>query len=64
MARAVGNGTEFTTTINRTDVVDLAFGVKVNVFGDLICFASAIVPLTEDGARASVIPTGGIQYGF
>ena len=64
VARAVGNGTEFTTTINRTDVVDLAFGVKVNVFGDLICFASAIVPLTEDGARASVIPTGGIQYGF
>ena len=64
VARAVGNGTEFTTTINRTDVVDLAFGVKVNVFGDLICFASAIVPLTEDGARASVIPAGGIQYGF
>jgi hypothetical protein len=64
VARAVGNGTEFTTTINRTDVVDLAFGVKVNVFGDLICFASAIVPLTENGARASVIPAGGIQYGF
>jgi len=64
VARAVGNGTEFTTTINRTDVLDLAFGVKVNVFGDLICFASAIVPLTEDGARASVIPAGGIQYGF
>jgi len=64
VARAVGNGTEFTTTINRTDVLDLAFGVKVNVFGGLICFASAIVPLTEDGARASVIPAGGIQYGF
>ena len=64
VARAVGNGTEFTTTINRTDIVDLAFGVKVNVFGNLICFASAIVPLTEDGARASVIPVGGIQYGF
>jgi hypothetical protein len=64
VARAVGNGTEFTTTINRTDIVDLAVGLKVNVFGNLICFASAIVPLTEDGARANVIPVAGIQYGF
>jgi hypothetical protein len=64
VARAVGNGTEFTTTINRTDIVDLAIGLKVNVFGNLICFASAIVPLTQDGARANVIPVGGIQYGF
>jgi hypothetical protein len=64
VARAVGNGTEFTTTINRTDIVDLAIGFKVNVFGNLICFASAIVPLTQDGARANVIPVGGIQYGF
>jgi hypothetical protein len=64
VARAVGNGTEFTTTINRTDIVDLAIGLKLNVFGNLICFATAIVPLTEDGARANVIPVGGIQYGF
>jgi hypothetical protein len=64
VARAVGNGTEFTTTINRTDIVDLAIGLKVNVFGNLICFASVIVPLTQDGARANAIPAGGIQYGF
>jgi hypothetical protein len=63
-ARAVGNGTEFTTTLERLDVVDLAIGVKVNVWGNLICFASAIVPLTNDGPHADVIPTAGIQYGF
>ncbi len=63
-ARAVGNGTEFTTTLPRLDVVDLAVGLKVNVYGNLICFLSAIVPLTNDGPHADVIPTGGIQYGF
>jgi hypothetical protein len=63
-AMAVGNGTEFTTTLPRLDVVDLAVGVKVNVWGNLICFLSAIVPLTDDGPHAEVIPTGGIQYGF
>src|SRR5262249_13783093 len=54
-AKAVGNGTEFTTTLERLDVVDLAIGVKVNVWGNLICFASAIVPLTNDGPHADVI---------
>jgi len=46
------------------DVVDLAVGVKVQVYGNVICFLSAIVPLTNDGPHAEVIPTGGIQYGF
>ena len=63
-AQAVGNGTLFTTTLPRLDVVDLAVGVKVQVYGNIICFVSAIVPLTNDGPHANVIPTGGIQYGF
>ena len=63
-AEAVGNGTEFTTSLDRLDLVDLAVGFKVQIFGNLICFASAIVPLTQDGVRANVIPAAGIQYGF
>src|SRR5262245_32338183 len=63
-AQAVGNGTEFTTTLPRLDVVDLAVGVKVNISGNLFCFPSAIVPLTNAGPHAAVIPAGGIQYGF
>ena len=63
-AQAVGNGTRFTTTLERLDVVDLAVGVKVQVYGNIICWVSAIVPLTNDGPHAEVIPTGGIQYGF
>ena len=63
-AQAVGNGTRFTTTLERLDVVDLAVGVKVQVYGNIICWVSAIVPLTNDGPHAPVMPTMGIQYGF
>lgn len=63
-ARAVGNATEFTTTLERLDIIDVAVGFKVNLYGNLICFLGAIVPLTEDGPQPEVIPTGGIQYGF
>src|SRR5262249_51056514 len=63
-AQAVWNGTRFPTTLPRLDVVDLAVGVQVQVYGNIICFVSAIVPLTNDGPHADVIPTGGIQYGF
>ena len=63
-ARAVGNGTEFLTTLPPENVVDLALGFKVILVRDLILFTGVIVPLTNDGARANVIPTGGIQYEF
>jgi Putative MetA-pathway of phenol degradation len=63
-ARAVGNGTQFLTTLPPENVVDLAVGFKVILVRDLILFTGVIVPLTNDGARASVIPTGGIQYEF
>jgi hypothetical protein len=62
--RRVGNGTEFLTTLDREDVVDLAIGLKVILAHDLIWFMGVIVPLTQDGARAPAIPTGGLQYGF
>jgi hypothetical protein len=38
--------------------------VKVQVYGNIICFVSAIVPLTNGGPHADVMPTGEIQYGF
>jgi hypothetical protein len=63
-ARQVGNGTEFLTTLDREDVLDLAMGFKVILAHDLILFMGVIVPLTQDGARAPAIPTGGLQYGF
>jgi hypothetical protein len=63
-ARAVGNGTQFLTTLPPENVVDLAVGFKVILVRDLVWFTGVIVPLTNDGARATVIPTGAIQYEF
>jgi hypothetical protein len=36
----------------------------VNITGTAVAFASAIVPITDDGLRAEVIPAGGIEVGF
>ena len=63
-ARVVGAGTEFTTTLGRRDIVDVALAVKVGLFRDLVGYVGVILPLTSDGARAPAIPTGGLQYGF
>jgi hypothetical protein len=63
-ARVVGGGTEFTTTLGRRDIVDVALATKVRLYGDLIGYVGVILPLTDDGARAAAMPTGGLQYGF
>ncbi len=63
-ARAVGNGTQFLTTLPPENVVDLALGFKVILVRDLVLFTGVILPLTNGGARADVMPTGGIQYEF
>ena len=50
--------------VPRSDVVDLAVGLKVNPFGPVVGFASAIVPVVADGLRAEVIPTVGMEMTF
>jgi hypothetical protein len=56
--------TTVTAFVPRSDVVDLAVGLKVNPVGTLVGFAEAIVPLTHDGLRADVIPTAGLEWSF
>jgi hypothetical protein len=51
-------------TIDRTDLVDLAVGFKFTITDRFITHVGALVPLTDDGLRADVIPVGGIQAGF
>ena len=63
-ARVVGDGTEFTTTLGRRDIVDVALAMKVSLYRGLVGYVGVILPLTNDGARAAAIPTGGLQYGF
>ena len=48
----------------RTDIVDLSGILKVNIYGNAIAYGGAIVPLTDDGLHASVIPVGGLEYTF
>src|SRR5207247_2071905 len=43
-------------SVPRNDIVDLDVGVKWNPRGGAFVFASALVPVTSDGLRASVIP--------
>ena len=58
------SSTEVTVFVPRSDVVDLALGVKLNLVGTLVGFASAIVPVTSDGLRADVIPPAGFEWSF
>jgi hypothetical protein len=51
-------------TIERTDLVDLATGFKVTITDRFLAHLGVLVPLTDDGLRADVIPTGGIQASF
>jgi len=54
----------FDSSIPRTDVVNLAVGLKASLTGYAVAFAGALVPLTSDGLRADVVPTGGVEYTF
>jgi hypothetical protein len=61
--KSVG-ASEITAFVPRSDILDLAVGVKVHLVGTGVAFASAIVPLTSDGLRADVIPAGGVEFSF
>jgi hypothetical protein len=58
------SGHTLISTIPRTDVVELAVGLKFSLVGSAVAYLSAIVPLTHQGLQASVIPTGGLEYTF
>lgn len=53
-----------TAKLKRTDLLDLAAGFKVNLFGTAIAYVGAIVPLNNDGLRTEVAPTGGLEFTF
>jgi hypothetical protein len=51
-------------TVARTDLVDLAAGVRITITRHLLVHLDAIVPLTQDGIRPNVVPAGGIEATF
>lgn len=50
--------------IPRTDVVDLAAGLKLAVVRGVAVSLSALVPLTDDGLRARVLAAGSVEVRF
>lgn len=52
-----------TSTNIKTDIVDVALGLKGNI-GPLTGFVSFFLPVTDDGIRADFIPAAGLQYSF
>jgi hypothetical protein len=53
----------FSTKI-RPDIVDLAVGFKANIHGALVGYANVFLPLNDDGIRADVIPSAGLEVSF
>ena len=56
--------TTVTAFVPRSDVVDFAFGIKTNPVGTLVGYVTALVPITNDGLRAEVIPAAGVEWTF
>lgn len=55
---------DLNSEVPQSNVVDLATGLKLSMGEHALFYIGAIVPLTRDGLRAAVIPTGGIEVGF
>lgn len=48
-------------TVARSDLVDATAGLKLSPFRYLTVHVEAIVPLTADGLRPDVVPSGGVE---
>jgi hypothetical protein len=58
------HGRPIFVNIHRNDILDLAVGGKVSVSQRAILFATVILPLNDDGLRANVVPTVGVEATF
>jgi hypothetical protein len=57
-------GTQTITQELRTDIVDLSVGFKAALAQSVVGFASVFIPLNDDGLRADVVPTAGLEVSF
>jgi hypothetical protein len=61
----VGGANNTLLEVNRTDLLDLAAGIKTALPGNGVLYVGAIIPLNDDGIRVEeAIPTGGVEFGF
>lgn len=59
---SISNSSTF--EVDRTDLIDLATGLKFQLWGNAVGYAGVIVPLNDDGLRATALPTGGFEWSF
>lgn len=57
-------GSQTVTQELRTDIVDLAVGFKASLASSAVGFINFFVPLNDDGLRAEVIPSAGLEVSF
>jgi hypothetical protein len=55
--------TQVNAFVPRSDIIDLSTGIKFNPFATANIYLLAIIPLTQQGLRAAVIPAGGDPAG-
>ncbi len=49
---------DVTGVVARTDIVDASTGFEVSITRTIVAYVGVLVPLTQDGLRADVVPTG------
>jgi hypothetical protein len=49
---------------SKDNILDAAFGIKMNLKQSLLIIANVFVPLNDDGLRAGVVPTLGMEFSF
>lgn len=54
----------FPESLKRNDIVDFSFGLRYILKGGGSVFFGGVVPLNNDGFRADLIPSGGVEYTF
>ena len=59
-----GGGIPVSGSVPRTDLVNLAPGIRITITKHILIHLDAIIPLTQDGIRANVVPAGGIEATF
>ena len=49
---------------SRDNIIDAAFGFKIFLKQSLLIVSNVFVPLNDDGLRASIVPTFGLEFSF
>lgn len=61
---SVVSGSETLTQGLRTDIVDLSIGFKAAFTQSVVGFANVFIPLNDDGLRADLVPSAGLEVSF